>query len=128
MKSDYSFVKMLYEVTPNKMNHWAPSQGAHVREEILLVIKSSALLKSAASGIFNLQNQNHRGFQQGDPEVRQDGITVNLYSDEGSVEMIFMQKNYKSSAGVTQPEINRIIQSLHRVPQAGAAAAQMVGR
>ena len=124
MKSDYSFVKTLYEFTPNKMNYWAPSQGAHVRGELLLVIKSSALVKSAASGIFNVQNQNYRGFQQGDPEVRQDGVTVNLYSDDGSVEMIFIQKNYKSSAGVTQPEINRIIQSLHRVPQ----PAQMAGR
>ncbi|MGA9510912.1 MAG: hypothetical protein WBV55_19985 [Candidatus Sulfotelmatobacter sp.] len=128
MKSDYSFLKTLYEFTPDKMNHWAPSQGAHVREEFLLTIKSISLSKAAESGIFNLQNQSYRGFQQGNPEVRQDGIAVNLYSGEGSVEIIFLQKYYQNSAGVTQPEINRIVQSLRRVPQGGGAATQLAGR
>jgi hypothetical protein len=39
---------------------------------------------------------------------------VDLYSDEGGLELIFSEKNYNVSAGVTQPEINRIIQSLHK--------------
>jgi hypothetical protein len=128
MKSDYSFLKTLYEFTPDKMNHWAPSQGAHVRDEFLLTIKSISLSKAAESGIFNLQNQSYRGFQQGNPEVRPDGIAVNLYSDEGSVEMIFLQKDYKNSVGVTQPEINRIVQSLRKAPQGSRATAQMAGR
>ena len=39
---------------------------------------------------------------------------IDHYSDDGSVELIFSEKNYKIPAGVTQPEINRIIQSLHK--------------
>lgn len=39
---------------------------------------------------------------------------VDLYSDDGSVELIFTEKNYNASAGVTQPEINRIIHSLRK--------------
>jgi len=31
--------------------------------------------------------------------------------------MLFFQKGYKNSAGVTQPEINRIVRSLRKVPQ-----------
>ena len=31
--------------------------------------------------------------------------------------MKFIQKDYKNSAGVTQPEINRIVQSLRKAPQ-----------
>jgi hypothetical protein len=123
-KSDYSFVKTLYEFTPDKMNHWSLSQRVHGREEFLLLIKSIALPRSAETGIFNLQNQSYRGFQNGNPQVRQDGIIVHLFSEEGSVEMIFFQKDYQNPAGVSQPEINRIVQSLHKAAQVGAAASQ----
>jgi hypothetical protein len=61
-------------------------------------------LKSAQSGIFNLQSPSYKAFQQGNPQAHQDGIAVNLYSDDGSIEMIFFQKGYKNRGGVTQPE------------------------
>jgi hypothetical protein len=115
MQSDYKFMKTLYEFTPDKMNHWSGSQAAHIREEFLLMFKSLAPLKSAESGIFNIENQNFRGFQQGNPEVHQDGIAVDLCSDEGGVEIIFFQKDYHNPGGVTQAEINRIVASMRRV-------------
>jgi hypothetical protein len=124
-ESDYSFVKTLYEFTPDKMNHWSLSQRVHGREEFLLLVKSVALPRSAETGIFNLQNQSYKGFQDGNPQVRQDGIIVHLFSDDGSVEMIFLQKDYQNPAGVSQPEINRIVESLHKATQVGAAASQM---
>jgi hypothetical protein len=117
IKSDYSFVRNLYEPTPDRMHHWALSPDVHMRETFWLTIKSVVLSNSAASGIFNLQNQDYKGFQQGNLQVRQDGIIVDLYSEDGSVEMIFSQKDYRNSAGVTQPEINRIVQSLRKAPQ-----------
>ncbi len=122
--SDYVFFKTLYEFSPSKMNHWAPLQVL-ARDQFLLILKSAALQRSANSGIFNVQSQEYRGFQQGDPQVRQDGITVDLFSDEGSVEVIFLQKDYQNPAGVTQPEINRIIQSLRKAPQQQKAATQV---
>ena len=125
MKSDYSFVKHLYEFTPNKMNHWAASQEVHYQEQYLLIIKSIALPKSAETGIFNLHNASYEGFQQGDPQVRQNGVIVDLYSDEGSVELIFFQKNYRNSAGVTQPEINRIAQSLRKATRGETMAPRI---
>jgi hypothetical protein len=117
MRSDYSFVKAVYEFTPDRMNHWVFSHGGVNRDEFLLIIKSIVPVKAAESGIFNVQNQSYKGFQQGNPQVRQDGIFIDLYSDEGGVETIFLQKDYKNSAGVTQPEINRIVQSLRKAPQ-----------
>lgn len=117
IKSDYSFVRNMYEVTPDRMHYWSLSPDVHTREMYWLTIKSVALSNSAASGVFNLQNESYKGFQQGNPQVRQDGIVVNLYSDEGSVEMILLQKDYKTSTGVTQPEINRIVQSLRKSTQ-----------
>ena len=123
--SDYSFVKTLYEFSPDKMNHWSTSRRVQARELVLLIIKSIALLKPAETGIFDVQNQSYKGFQQGDPKVRQDRLAVNLYSDDGSVEMIFFQKDLKNSASVTQPEINRIIQSLRKATQDVPAAPRI---
>ncbi len=122
-RSDYVFVKALYEFTPERMHHWTASTTVWSRDQMLLMMKSIALLKSAESGIFVLQNQNYLGFQEGNPQVRQDGIAVHLFSDEGSVEMLFFQKDYKNPAGVTQPEINRIVQSLRRTSPNGSQAA-----
>lgn len=127
-ESDYRFVKTLYEFTPDKMNHWSLSLRVHDREEFLLLVKSIALPRSAQTGIFNLQNQSYKGFQEGNPEVRQDDIIIHLFSDEGSIEMIFWQKEYRNPTGVSQPEINRIVQSLHGVTQVEAAASQIAKR
>ena len=114
MTSDYNFVKTLYEFTPATMHHWTTSSVVFSRESSLLVLKSITPLKCARNGIYKLQNETFKGFQQGNPDVRQDGVAVNLYSGEGSVELIFGEQNYKNSGGITQPEINRIVQSLHK--------------
>jgi len=127
-ESDYCFAKTLYEFSPDKMSHWSLSRHVHMREEFLLIIKSMALSESADDGIFNLENQSYKGFQEGNPQLRRNRIIVHLYSDEGSVEFVFFQKEYQNSAGVTQPEINRIVLSLRKAPQNGATAAQMARR
>ena len=114
MMSDYNFVKTLYEFTPDTMHHWSASSRIFSREAVLLILKSLAPAKCAETGIFNVQNQTLKGFQQGNAETRENGVVVDLYSDEGGLELIFAERNYKASARVTQPEINRIIQSLHK--------------
>lgn len=111
-RSDYVFLKNLYAFTPNSMHYWALSSRLHAREQMVLLIKSVVLSKPAETGIFNVQNQNLRGFQQGDPQIRHDRLVLNLYSSNGSFEITILQKDYRSPTGVTQPEINRIVQSL----------------
>jgi len=69
-KSDYDFLKALYEFNPATMQHWAPSPQVQSREQAWLILKSLALLKSAESGIFVLTTPTLRGFQEGDPSVR----------------------------------------------------------
>jgi hypothetical protein len=124
-ESDYSFVKALYELSPQNMNHWSLSHRVHDREEFLLLVKSIALPRSAETGIFKLQNQSYKGFQYGNPQVRQDQIIVHLFSDEGSVEISFLQKDYQNPTGVSQPEINRIVQSLHKATLVRAMPSQL---
>jgi hypothetical protein len=125
--ADYPLVRTVYEFTPDKMNHWAFSSQVQGREEFLLTVKSIAMLKSANTGIFNIQNEHFKGFQEGNPQVRQDGIALQLFSDEGSIEFIFLQRDYQNSVGVTQPEINRIVRSLRRTSQNAGNVSSVAG-
>jgi hypothetical protein len=117
-KSDYDFVRTLYEFTPDKMHYWGQSS---LREQffIIIIIKSAALMKSADTGIFRLRNDKFQGFQQGDPQAGK-GVVVDLYSDQGTVDFILGQKD-KNSTRVTQVEINRIVQSLRKAPLQASA-------
>jgi hypothetical protein len=110
--SDYVFARNIYDFSPDKMHYWSLSSGVHYREHAMLIMKSILPAKPAETGIFNIQNASYKGFQQGNPQIRQDSLLVNLYSDDGSVQLKFWQRDYRSLAGVTQPEINRIVQSL----------------
>lgn len=112
--SDYAFMKRVLEFSPEKMHPWALSTAVASREQVLLVIKSIVPSKPAETGIFNVGNAIYKGFQQGNPEIRQDMLLIDLYSASGTFEIIFMQKNFANSHGVIQPEINRIVQTLHR--------------
>jgi hypothetical protein len=119
--SDYTFVRNVYEFTPAKMHYWSLSTGLHYREQQVLIIKSIMTVKAADTGIFYVQNLDYKGFQQGDPQVSHDRLVLDLYSDEDHIEVVFLQKDYHAATGITQPEINRIIQSLRRAMPAEAA-------
>ncbi len=114
MQSDYNFMKNLYEFTPDEMHHWTTSSSVFARESLLLILKSIGPFNCAKNGIFKVQNKNFKGFQQGNTDTGKEGVAINLYSDEGSVEIIFGEQNYKNSVRITQPELNRIIQTLHK--------------
>jgi len=119
--SDYTFVRNVYEYTPDKMHYWSLSPSLHAREQMVLLTKSIMPTRAAATGIFCVQNQDYKGFQQGNPEGRQDGLVVDLYSDESHFEIMFLQKDYHSATGVTQADINRVIQSVRRAAPTEAA-------
>ena len=110
--SDYVLARDIYEFSPEKMHYLSLSSELQSRDQAMLNLKSILSAKPSENGIFNIQSASYKGFQQGNPQVRQDSLLVTLYSDEGSVQLKFWQKDYP--AGVTQAEINRIVQSLQR--------------
>jgi hypothetical protein len=121
--SDYEFMKRVLEFSPDNMHHWSLSPAVASREEVLLLTKSIVPSKPAETGIFNVRNASYQGFQQGNPEIRQDTLLLNLYSTNGGFEVLFVQKNYRNSQGVTQPEINRIVQSMRRAAPTEVASS-----
>lgn len=121
-QSDYRFHENLYRFTPDKMHRWALFPSVHYREQMLLTLKTVVLSGlSADTGIFNIQNQSYRGFQLGDPQAHPRRLAVQLYSDDGTIELTFAGKDGWGPVAVTQPELNRIVQSLRKVSQDRAA-------
>jgi hypothetical protein len=124
--SNYALAKLIYGFSPNTMRIWPPSPGAQFRRLELFMGKSAILSNplsaQAAGGIFNLDSKGYKGFQLGNPQLRPDTLRVRLYSNEGSFEITLLQVGYEEPGGVTQPEINRIVQSLHKVAPSSPVA------
>ena len=123
-KSDYDVVKNVYEFTPSKMHYWSLSPGVHYREQIMLLLKSIMPSKPADTGIFNIRNESYRGFQQGNLDIDRSGAIVTLYASDGGIEFVFAAGHYKNPGGLSQPEINRIIQTLHKTPAGESSKPQ----
>jgi hypothetical protein len=130
---EYAILKRTYETTPDQIHYWALCTSRKSRLQTMLLVAKSGFLQGvglgaasnpAESGIFELQNQSYKGFQYGDPKIRQDQIQIVLYAgDDTRMKIRILQAAYDDPAGVTQPEINRIIQSLHRTSVSGMALA-----
>ena len=111
LQSDYSLAEYMLETTPDRVRPLA-NRRRNADRLAMLTLKSAILPASANSGIFRIQTPEFRGFQYGDPAKGPRGIQVNLYSTDGKLEFIFSKKN--GPVTITQPEINQVLQSLHK--------------
>ena len=118
---EYSLLKQIYAITPDQIHYWTLFKGGHYRDARMLLAKSAFLQyvglgtkpNPAETGIFDVQGEGFKGFQYGDPQELQPTLELRLFSDDRIVEVLILQKDY-DRFGVTQPEINRIVQSLRR--------------
>ena len=125
VRSDYEFMKRVFTFSPDRIPHWSTTSAIQSRVMVLLLTKSIVPVRSAQTGIFNLSNATYKGFEQGDPHdprTSRDGLLLSLYSDDGSIEIVIAEKEYSVVGGVTQPEVNRIVQSLHKIGPASPVA------
>lgn len=120
--SDYDFFSQLYNFTPDKIHLWAISPSLHYRDMFMLELKSKMLPREAETGFFYIGNSNYKGFQEGDPAASSNyhpqsksSVFIRLFSDQGCLNLTLFQKDFQNPTGVSQSEINRIIQSVHRV-------------
>jgi hypothetical protein len=68
------------------------------------------------SGIFLIQTNGFRGFQYGDPASHPPEVQVDLFSDQAHLHFVFSQK--KNTVGISQAEINRVIQTVRPIDAA----------
>jgi hypothetical protein len=72
--SDYVFIKSVYSFTPDKMHHRSLTPSVYARENVLLIANSLMPARADGFGIFNVQTEDHRGFQQRNLELDRDGV------------------------------------------------------
>lgn len=121
--SDFETFDELYRFTPSQLHLWALSPKVHYRETLMLTMKSLLLFPEARTGFFYVGNSELKGFQQGDPQAwpetdhprRRYTVLLELFSDDGHMNLTLVQENDKSQVGVFQTDINRIVASLHKL-------------
>lgn len=124
--SAYDQYSALLNTSPSTIRAFGPRQEA-IRGETLLTIKAIAFPASLESGAFVFQFPDKRGFQLGDPRKSRN-INVIVFDLNGhNLEIVF--GTAKDDENLTQPEINRILETLRPVsapspaPQAVRAKA-----
>lgn len=113
LESDYGFERECLQMTPQQITPFVSQREAAVGA-MLLLIKGISMPK-ADSGIFSIQIPGFQGFQFEKPLNRPSKITDELYSNEGGIDVMFFQNPSRSAPSISQAEINRVIQSIHRV-------------
>jgi hypothetical protein len=109
-ESDYAFHDKMLRLTPSEITPFI-SQRQAISGQMLLVIKAISMPK-ANSGMFSVQTQNFKGFQFENPQTRAARISEELFSSDGGIDAIFIQK--VGGPTISQAEINRVIQSIHK--------------
>jgi hypothetical protein len=113
MQSDYALVRIIAESTPGKITLRSPRNEA-VGNSMLLVVK--AIAAPEESGIYSLQTKDFKGFQWGDPASKPRHVVADLFADDGGLEFIFTGPGKGQPLGITQAEINCVLQSAHKIP------------
>jgi hypothetical protein len=111
-RSAYDQYAALLNITPSSIRAFGPRTEAN-RGITLLTIKAIAVGPGLETGVFSFELPDKRGFQVGDPRK----------SKRADLEVFGMGGHYveitctttKDGATLSQPELNRILKSLHRV-------------
>jgi hypothetical protein len=119
LTSDYNFKRMMLEATPDTITPFVSKTKA-VDQEMLLVMKGLSAPRGAESGMFFVSAGQFKGFQFGRPSKALNGFSVELYSATDSLDFIFAPK-INGQTAISQADVNRILQTLHKVPAETAA-------
>jgi len=121
LQSDYALHRIMLDTTPGRITPFISKKDA-VSRATLLVMKGISAPRGAESGIFAVKAGEFTGFQYGRPPSPSVGLSVELFADSGSLDFIFGQKANGSTV-TSQPDINRILQTLQRATSEGIANA-----
>lgn len=118
-RSAYDQYSALLNTSPSTIRAFGPRWQA-VRGEILLSIKAIAFPASLESGAFAFQFPDKRGFQIGDPRKSR-RIELKVFDLNGhNLEIICGTAG--DGVNLTQPELNRILKTLHPACSASPGA------
>jgi hypothetical protein len=122
VKSDYNFRRLILYTTRKQIALTMP-WGASSSVTMLLLLKG-VMAPANDSELYAIETKELKGFQLGDPTLRPPKIAVELYDDDGEIELIFAQKPSGLVASISQADLNSVIQSVRKTPTAEASLAK----
>jgi hypothetical protein len=118
LQSDYSLMRLILETTPNRITLSATREW-DTSQVMLLMVKGICVPGDPASGIFDVRGKEFKGFQYGRPQSPPKKLNVELFPEGGHLDIFFGQKS-GGGTFISQGDINRVIQTIHRVPAEAA--------
>jgi len=116
LRSDYALHKAIFETTPSQITLLTPANRAAGLFSVILI---KAIMPATTDwSIFNVRSKDFKGFQLGNPVRRPKKMCLELYAEDLEVEINFFQNESGPTRGITQAEVNRIIQSVHKTVHA----------
>jgi hypothetical protein len=123
-RSAYDQDMAVYSTTPAGI-HAFGSRAEATRGMTLLTLKALAVPMDYVTGAYSFESHGKRGFEIGDPQ-KTNHIILDIFDVNGQdVEIILFTK---VADRLTQPEVNRILSSLHAVPPKPIAAQKTIPR
>lgn len=114
-RSAYDQYSALLNISPSAIRPFGPIADA-ARGQTLLTIKAISLPGSLATGAFSFEFSDKRGFQIGDPRKSRN-VSLEVFTSDGHWVEIICTTN-KRAQGLSQPELNRILKTVHSLPSA----------
>lgn len=113
LASDYALTRLMLETTPDTISIRTPhsQQGPLMA---MLILKGMAT-PPADSGMFAIHTRDFEGFQYQDPESSPKWVLVDLFAPDRGLEFHFFLHYHDASPHVSQADINRIVQTVHKV-------------
>ncbi len=124
LQSDYNFQRLILETTPHKITLLSSRKTA-VSQSLLLMVKAICVPGDPNSGIFAIQGKEFKGFQYGRPQNPPKRLSVELFPEDGHLDLLFGQK-ISGPTVISQADINRIVQTIHKVPAEVAVRNEVV--
>jgi len=118
-RSPYDQYAALLNTTPSSIRAFGPRAEA-TRGVTLLTIKVIAMGPGLETGVFSFELPDKRGFQVGDPRKSRRADLEVFGMRDHHLEIICATS--KDSVRLSQPELNRILTSLHAAPTGLSAA------
>jgi hypothetical protein len=112
LQSDFALTRLMLETTPNKITLRTEPKDASATLSMLIV--KSLATPPADSGMFLLHADEFDGFQYEDPTLHPKRVLVDLFAPNLSLEFAFLLNHEGASPRLTQSDINRVIQTVHK--------------
>jgi len=123
LASDYSLHRLILEATPGEVTLFTRREDA-VRNSMLVLFKGIMTPRGGESGIFRVRTDKFQGFQYGDPQARPKSLNVEIFADDGGLGFMFAQRSEGTAPAITQAEINRVVQTVRKIPERGLSASR----